>query len=109
MVMEQRPLADRQRYLEVLAYLLIADFQVTEEENAYLVEASERLQLSAADREAVLRRVDMAGDVSPIAAQIPADMADALLNDLEAAALCDGELAAREQAVIDAVRAALDR
>ncbi len=98
---------ERKLYLEVLAHLLVADFHVTEEEHLFLAEVGARLRLSDEDLTSVIARVDMATDVTPIAAAVPASLHAALLRDLEHAAVCDGELAAREQAVLDAVRAAL--
>ena len=98
---------DHKRYLEVLAHLLVADFQVTEEENNFLLEVAGRLGLSDEDLSEIVARVNIYGDIGPVAAEIPTSLHAALLDDLEQAAVCDGELAAREQAVLNTVRAAL--
>lgn len=98
---------DHKRYLEVLAHLLLADFQVTEDEHEFLVEVAERLALSDEELHEVIGRVNIGTDVGPVASALPTALHAALLEDLEVAAVCDGELAAREQAVLKAVRAAL--
>jgi len=98
---------DHKNYLEVLAHLLVADFQVTEEEHAFLSEVCAKLGVSEAGLAEVISRVNIGADVTPVARALPASLHAALLDDLEQAAVCDGELAAREQAVLDAVRTAL--
>ncbi|MCO4761503.1 MAG: TerB family tellurite resistance protein [Myxococcales bacterium] len=93
-------LRDRQRHLELIAHLLVADFQVTDEEYAFLNETAARLSLSADDLKEVMGRVNLGADVTPIAEAVPQHMRAMLIEDLEQAAVCDGELAAREQALL---------
>ncbi len=101
------PLEARKAYLAVVAHLLLADFQVTDEEHRLLSDVATRLQVSRDDLQAVLRGVDIGGDIRPLVAQIPPELHTKLVADLEEAALIDGEVAAREQSMINKVRAML--
>lgn len=94
-------------YCEIVAQLLIADAAVTDDERAFLEKLFDRFEFSAEDRQAVFNSVDIGQPVDDRLAKLDAEHRGLLVQELEQAALADGEIGPAEAAIIDQVKQAL--
>ncbi|GEM_PF-2657443 len=93
----------RQAFLEIIGQLLVADFQVTTEEDAFFQRLVSRLGLTEAQRDQVVKRVDIGTDAELISAKIPLPLRLELQRVLAEAAAADGEIAPRELDLLERV------
>ena len=90
----------REAYYELLAQLLIVDFQVTEEEQKLLSDVGQVLGLSAEEQTALLKRVNIDGDVSALMERLSSADRGVIMSALRNAAMADGQVQARERALL---------
>lgn len=94
-------------YCQIVAQLLIADAAVTDGEREFLERLMDRFGFDPTQKQAVFDGVDIGQPVDDRVARLDADSRAALLAELEAAAVVDGEIAQGEREIIEDVRRAL--
>lgn len=94
-------------FCEIVAQLVIADAQVTDEERAFLDRLMDRFGFDDDDRKAVFGAVDIGQPIDDRLAKLSAPAKAELLAELEEAAAADGEVGRGEAEIIEEVRAAL--
>lgn len=97
------PIATRQRCLELVAHVLLADFQFTVAEDAFFVRLVSRLGLNEAERREVIERVDLGAPAQMLMADIPPALRTPLQRVIAEAAATDGEVAPRELDLLERV------
>jgi uncharacterized tellurite resistance protein B-like protein len=95
-------------YCEIVAQLVIADGQVTDEERELLLRLMDRFGFDDDDRAAVFNSVDYGAPIADRLAVLDDDMRRALLVELQAAAEADGEIGPAEAQILDEVRSAIE-
>ena len=96
-------LEDRMRVLELVAQVLVVDFAITLEEDAFFDRLVERFALTSAHRAAVVERVNIGVEVESVVAELGADARTGLMRTLAEAAAVDGNVAEREIDVINRI------
>jgi uncharacterized tellurite resistance protein B-like protein len=105
--MSQRDKAQDRLFCEIVAQLIIADAAVTDDERAFIERLMDRFAFDVDDRRAVFGAVDIGQPVDDRLARLDEEHRAALLAELEAAAVVDGEVGRGEAEIIDEVRRAL--
>lgn len=95
-------------YCEIVAQLVIADGQVTDEERDLLIRLMDRFGFDDADRAAVFNSVDYGAPITDRLAALDEPMRRDLLVELEAAAMVDGEIGPAEAQILDEARKAIE-
>lgn len=96
-------------FCEIVAVLLIADAQVTDEERVFLDRLMDHFEFTAEDKQSVFNSVNIGESVEGRLRQLPLERRAELLKHLEEAAAVDGEIGRPEQEILDEVRGALDK
>jgi uncharacterized tellurite resistance protein B-like protein len=94
-------------FCEIVAQLVIADAAVTDEERAFLERLMERFGFDADDRKAVFGAIDIGQPIDDRLAHLDEEHRADLLEQLEAAAVLDGEVGRGEAEILDEVRRVL--
>lgn len=105
--MSDDPKHQQRLFCEIVAQLVIADAQVTDDERDMLMRLMERFGFDEFERAGVFNSVDFGEPISERLAQLDEDMRRALLVELEAAAAIDGEVGPAEVQILDEVRRTL--
>ncbi len=100
-------LEDRMRVLEIVAQVLVVDFAITLEEDDFFDRLVAQLALTAEQRAAVVKRVNIGDPVELVAAQLGPESRVNLMRILAEAAAIDGQIVAREVEVIERIGAVL--
>ncbi len=98
---------ERMTYVEIVAQVLVADFAITLEEDAFFQRVVARMELTDDERAAVTKRVNIGDEVAFEAASLGDEARADLMKTLAEAAATDGEVAPRELDVIERVGAVL--
>ena len=101
------PVTVRQQFLETVAQMLVADFQVTLEESAFFDRLVAQLGLDEGQRDEVIRRVDIGTEIEQQLGKIPRPIRNELQRVLAEAAASDGEVAPRELDLLEKVAVVL--
>jgi uncharacterized tellurite resistance protein B-like protein len=102
--MSARDKAQDRRFCEIVAQLIIADAAVTDDERAFLDRLMDRFAFDADDRRAVLGAIDIGQPIDDRLAHLDEAHRAALLVELEAAAVVDGEVGRGEAEILEEVR-----
>jgi uncharacterized tellurite resistance protein B-like protein len=105
--MSQRDKAQDRLFCEIVAQLIIADAAVTDDERAFLERLMDRFGFDADDRRAVFGTVDIGQPIDDRLARLDEEHRVELLEQLEDAAIVDGEVGRGEREIILEVRGAL--
>jgi hypothetical protein len=91
-------------FCEVVAQLIIADAQVTDDERDFLQRLFDRFGFDEAKKQAVYNSVNIADPIDRRVQMLPAEVRPQLLAELESAAALDGEIGAGERQILEDVR-----
>lgn len=98
---------DKILYSQIVAQIIIADAQITDDERDFLERLMDRLQLDADGKRAVFNGVNYGDPVDDKVAQLAPELRKQLVGELEQAAGADGNIDKREAALIEQVKAAM--
>ncbi|HAN31611.1 MAG TPA: hypothetical protein DCQ06_08455 [Myxococcales bacterium] len=102
------PKTERFAYYELLAHLLIIDFQVTEQEQRLLTEVGSILGLSDQEQQHALKQVNIDDEIQPRVQRLQTTDKAVILAALHNASMADGRMQAREQGLIDKIHEAFE-
>lgn len=100
-------LEQRKLYCQVIAYLVLVDEEVSDEEHTFLEAQMDRHELDDAARDEVLEGLDMTVPIAQLASKLTPEAGADLLKVLRQAAEADDHFDDRERALIAEVEAAL--